>query len=569
MSDLASREPESRRLPRRLRRLLVVAATAGFLATSWLLATAGSGAAASLERLANPSVVGFLLAATSGNVALRFVRWQYFLRRAGLRTSTRHSLRIFLGALGLGFVPLFAGEIAYKGAALSGGDRSTGALASTIAVYERLCDLVILSSFAALYPLATSAPDGIGWIVFLVPPLVFAIPPARHASIRAGRVATGLIARLLGGGVPQGSDLLPERLALWRHTAVGLLLGAAAWLCVCLAAAAVGHVLLDEGAWAVAPLFARVSVLGGASLSPGGVAVTGMLLNRELVELGLDAGGAFALTLAIRVFTFWLVLGVGQIALIRNLLARETEVSHFDGLSPEYDAQIPHHIRDLLVSRKTGRMLELLPNSAGTRALDIGCGLGWYMQKLRGVGCDVVGMDLSAVQARAAAESGALVIRGSATRLAFASGTFDFAYTVNVIHHLPSRKAQAMALREVTRVLKPGGYFFLHEINVTNPIFRFYMGYVFPLIKRIDEGTELWLDPEDLPLPEDIERIRVSYFTFLPDFLPRGLVALALPIEQRLERSRWARYSAHFMVALRKKGGPSSQASAVEPGLSP
>ena len=66
---------------------------------------------------------------------------------------------------------------------------------------------------------------------------------------------------------------------------------------------------------------------------------------------------------------------------------------------------------------------------------------------------------------------------------------------MGVLHHLPGPEAQARALGEVARVLRPGGRFMVHESNPKNPLFRFYMGYVFPVLKSIDEGTEHWIHP--------------------------------------------------------------------------
>jgi SAM-dependent methyltransferase len=127
---------------------------------------------------------------------------------------------------------------------------------------------------------------------------------------------------------------------------------------------------------------------------------------------------------------------------------------------------------------------------------------------------------------------------------------------VNVLHHLPSRDHQHRAFGEIARVLKPGGLFLLHEINVTNPLFRFYMGYVFPLIRQIDEGTERWIDPEAPPTSAGLRRIGVQYFTFVPDFLPQRLLRSALPLEARLERSALARYSAHYMLTFERSDEP-------------
>jgi SAM-dependent methyltransferase len=123
-----------------------------------------------------------------------------------------------------------------------------------------------------------------------------------------------------------------------------------------------------------------------------------------------------------------------------------------------------------------------------------------------------------------------------------------------VLHHVTTPLEQERLLREVLRVLKPSGVFFLHEMNIENPLFRVYMSYVFPLLKSIDEGTELWLLPSRLPqIPGGTWLPEVSYFTFLPEFLPFIGLRLLTPLERWLERSSvLRRYSAHYMAALRR-----------------
>ncbi len=539
------------------RRLLVAGAAFGFAATTLLLLRADFGeAAASLRRIAHPAALAILVGATLGNLGLRFVRWQYLLRRADLRCPTRDSALIYLASLGLGFVPLFAGEIAFKGAMLGRAGPGAARRASTVAIYERVCDVASLSAIAALFPLLAPASAGsaLRWL-WALPVALFAWTPGRRAALAAARVGVALVARLLRAPVAEDEQTLLPRLASGRHALVGFLLGVAAWGLICAATAFVATTLLDSSAsWAAAPLLAQSTLLGGASLVPGGMGVTGVILNRDLVRMGAETGAAFALVLAVRASTFWLALGLGQIALLRIALAARVSIDHFDALSTEYDAQIPSHLRELMVGRKTRSMLEHLGDVRGRRGLDIGCGLGWYMTRLREERARVVGMDLSAAQARAAHAGGAPVVRGSAAELPFGSGTFDFAYSVNVVHHLPSREHQQRALAEAARVLRPGGVLFVHEINVRNPLFRFYMGYIFPLIKRIDQGTELWLDAERTVAPSSLHREAVQYFTFVPDFLPRALLRFALPLERVLERSRLACYSAHFVLVLRKGG---------------
>jgi ubiquinone/menaquinone biosynthesis C-methylase UbiE len=143
--------------------------------------------------------------------------------------------------------------------------------------------------------------------------------------------------------------------------------------------------------------------------------------------------------------------------------------------------------------------------------------------------------------------------QGDAQTLPFPDGSFDFAYSINAFHHLPSRAAQERAIREIVRVLRPGGVFILHEINTQNPVFRLYVGYLFPLIKQIDEGTERWILPSALPVaPGAAWADEAQYFTFTPDFVPSALQRLLGGIERALERSALRGYSAHYQACLVK-----------------
>jgi SAM-dependent methyltransferase len=144
------------------------------------------------------------------------------------------------------------------------------------------------------------------------------------------------------------------------------------------------------------------------------------------------------------------------------------------------------------------------------------------------------------------------VTTGSVLRIPAADDSHDFAYVINVLHHLSSVEEQRLAFAELVRVLRPGGVLFVHEINTRNILFRFYMGYVFPSLNCIDEGVERWLLPHWLAVYTDLPVADIRYFTFLPDFLPRRLVRLLTPIERLLEASPLGAYSAHYMAVLRK-----------------
>jgi hypothetical protein len=97
--------------------------------------------------------------------------------------------------------------------------------------------------------------------------------------------------------------------------------------------------------------------------------------------------------------------------------------------------------------------------------------------------------------------------------------------------------------------------FFLHEINTLNPLFRLYMGYVFPLLRSIDEGNEVWVRPTRLPtIAHATWDTAIDYFTFLPDFFPKWLLHRVAPLERALETSRLRSWSAHYVAMLHKDG---------------
>jgi SAM-dependent methyltransferase len=148
--------------------------------------------------------------------------------------------------------------------------------------------------------------------------------------------------------------------------------------------------------------------------------------------------------------------------------------------------------------------------------------------------------------------AGARVTVGSALSISAPDASYDFVYTINVLHHLASEAEQRAAFAELSRILRPGGLLFLHEINTRNVLFRFYMGYVFPSVNCIDEGVERWLVPDQLARYTTLPVVDTRYFTFLPEFLPQRAVQVLRPLERRLESSRLQVYSAHYLAVLRK-----------------
>ena len=117
-----------------------------------------------------------------------------------------------------------------------------------------------------------------------------------------------------------------------------------------------------------------------------------------------------------------------------------------EGADPEYEEQILPLIEQYAAGAR--------------RILDIGCGEGQVSRRLAGPGVEVVGLDPTASQVRSAYERGgsARYLRASAEALPCGDGQFDTVVLCLAIEHVVSVEA---AIREVSRVLEPGGRFLL------------------------------------------------------------------------------------------------------------
>jgi SAM-dependent methyltransferase len=143
-------------------------------------------------------------------------------------------------------------------------------------------------------------------------------------------------------------------------------------------------------------------------------------------------------------------------------------------------------LRSSLVSKKRvrDRLIAALALSGTERVLDAGSGRGLALigcaKKLttgKAVGIDLwAAKDLSnnnpeAALANAVAEGVAdrvEVDTGDITKLPFSDSAFDAAISMTVIHNIPTREGRDQALRELVRVLKPGGRMVIFDLLHTS-----------------------------------------------------------------------------------------------------
>lgn len=251
-------------------------------------------------------------------------------------------------------------------------------------------------------------------------------------------------------------------------------------------------------------------------------------------------------------------LGGGRAMLRAHARDPAAILGHFEALAPDYAAQIPTHLQRHYLEQKL-RILErvLPPPLEGRVGLDLGCGLGQYATAVgERMAARVVGIDASRPSLRHARRPHGTTrapgfVAGDSLRLPFRDESFDFAYAINLVHHL-KRGEQERALGEVHRVLRHGAPFVLFEINTRNPLYRWYMRHVFPRTRRIDRGDEEFVHPDRMPLIPQFRLERIHYGTFTPDFLPAWALGGAKRLERWLERSPIAKHGIHYAAVLRK-----------------
>lgn len=127
------------------------------------------------------------------------------------------------------------------------------------------------------------------------------------------------------------------------------------------------------------------------------------------------------------------------------------------------------------------RQLELVPWGGSETVLDVGCGRGLLLVAAakrvplgRVVGIDIwqaedqSGNQPQAALANARAEGVAHLVQvqtADARQIPFADGSFDVVVSHWVVHNLPSQTEREQAVAEIARVLKPGGYVMLADIE--------------------------------------------------------------------------------------------------------
>lgn len=138
------------------------------------------------------------------------------------------------------------------------------------------------------------------------------------------------------------------------------------------------------------------------------------------------------------------------------------------------------------------RTIELANLESGDYVLDVGCGTGTLaimMAPLVGTTGQVMGVDLSPRMIDIARQKVALpqlkFLQQNSENLPFPEAHFDKVTATYMLHEMP-RDARQNTLREIFRVLKPGGHFVVVDIHRPQGFLRYA---VFRLLMLLENAT--------------------------------------------------------------------------------
>jgi ubiquinone/menaquinone biosynthesis C-methylase UbiE len=117
--------------------------------------------------------------------------------------------------------------------------------------------------------------------------------------------------------------------------------------------------------------------------------------------------------------------------------------------------------------------------------LEVGCGTGHWLARMKDAGHDVCGLDLSLgmLQQARAKDGASHLVQGTASMLPLCSQSFDLVFCVNAIHHFDRPRD---FVREARRLIRPGGALAVTGMNPHAGRDRWYVYDYFPRTAEID-----------------------------------------------------------------------------------
>ena len=264
-----------------------------------------------LGRIGSTAIVGGLLA-TSISLGVRAARWQLIFRRLGHRLPALFQLRVYLSGLALSSTPGKLGETSRSLLLRSRGVTYADSLAAFVC--DRLADVIGVAALgAAAAALAGSRQPLLESIALFS--FAGSLVLARLLRSRAGAIWLASPRRWAAMAAGPAAAWA----GLWNGSSVGVYLAMAVLahgITGLVFAAFVAQVHAGLGWAPCLAIFVNATLIGAASMVPGGLVTMDAALVIQLQAAGVPAGAALAASIATRVCTLLFAWAVGLGALL-------------------------------------------------------------------------------------------------------------------------------------------------------------------------------------------------------------------------------------------------------------
>jgi ubiquinone/menaquinone biosynthesis C-methylase UbiE len=164
---------------------------------------------------------------------------------------------------------------------------------------------------------------------------------------------------------------------------------------------------------------------------------------------------------------------------------------HFSRLTVFYDVLMRLTMREATFK---GRLITYASVADGYRVLDLGCGTATLtlMVKQRYPVADVIGLDIDRDSLALATHKihrinlAITLMQGTAFRLPFTGESFDCVLSNLVYHHL-TRENKIESMRDVLRILKPGGEFLLADFGKPHNLL---MSIISRIMRKLEDTSD-------------------------------------------------------------------------------
>lgn len=288
----------------------------GLASAGYLLAIVWAGSADTWHALVSIGGLAMALgtAVCACSLLVRFLRWRLILGELGYRLPDGFSLRVYLAGIALSSTPGKVGETLRSSLLLDRGVAVHRSLAAFVA--DRLSDVIAVAALGALAGLVAQQRQAALEVIALS---VVLGSTALAGWLRRNPLWRPLPANGLGRWLSRGAAPVRAWSQIWtpaRSARYTLLAAVAFGLQTLVFSAYVNQVAPGTEFAQAVLIYCSSTLIGAASLLPGGLGAMDMALVLQLQALGITPPAAVAAAVAARLSTLWFSWFVGFSALL-------------------------------------------------------------------------------------------------------------------------------------------------------------------------------------------------------------------------------------------------------------